>query len=145
MACFAFVFELRLLLPDAGVECAVPRLDLVRGRGCEVGQGCETHRQDSFVAPGRAAAITRWRRAKISATGSGSGPCGIVSGVGVVEVGIVIVSDGGLTMWSPGRRARKRDGAAAGRARSVTAVSAWAPRAPPLPGCRRPRGSKTRG
>src|SRR3989442_15666075 len=128
MACFAFVFELRLLLPDAGVECAVPRLDLVRGRGCEVGQGCETHRQDSFVAHGRAAAITRWRRAKISATGSGSGPCGIVSGVGVVEVGIVVVSEGAATIRSPGRKARKRDGAAAGRARSLPAALAWARR-----------------
>src|SRR2546425_4723579 len=44
----------------------------------------------------RSAAITRWRRAKISATGSGSGPCGIVRGVGVVEVGIGVVSEGGF-------------------------------------------------
>src|SRR2546428_5845428 len=75
MARFPFVFELRLLLPDAGVECSVPRLDLVRGRGCEVGQGCETHRQDSFAAHGRATAIVRCLRAKISATGSGAAGC----------------------------------------------------------------------
>src|SRR5437879_11289743 len=75
MARFPFVFELRLLLPDAGVECSVPRLDLVRGRGCEVGQGCETHRQDSFAAHGRAAAIARCLRAKISAAGSGAAGC----------------------------------------------------------------------
>ena len=111
------------------------------------------------MAHGRAAAIVRWRRAKISATGNGAAGCVVwaagpeatgaaaegrapgspryqaaifvsavcrrsriaatgsmrgdagpsVSGdcVVVVEVGIVAVSDGGLTITSPGRRGRK--------------------------------------
>src|SRR5438034_1093366 len=43
------------------------------------------------------------RRARIAATGSGSG--GVMRGdavVVVVEVVLVVVRDGGLTIWSPG-------------------------------------------
>src|SRR5207247_4024904 len=72
------------------------------------------------------AATATARRARTAATGSGTR--GIMSGVGVVEAGITVLSAGGATIWSPGLKERKTDGAVAGRARSLTVALAWARR-----------------